>query len=116
MLLSMAIAFALIVGAIAVALGVTGGWVAFVLAAILALPLLVDLAAARRVRGRGAGAEASDPPLPLAHIEPDDNRPLGDTAEAHDDLSPLDVPPESPVRRATERAAGARSSGRRAGS
>lgn len=35
-----------------------------------------------------------------------DDRPLGDTPEAHDELSPLDLPPDHPARREAERQSG----------
>ncbi|MCW3010870.1 MAG: hypothetical protein JWO90_1274 [Solirubrobacterales bacterium] len=47
--------------------------------------------------------EAAAPP---ADILADDGRPLGDTAEAHDELSPHDLPPGHPGRQASEDQAG----------
>jgi hypothetical protein len=38
---------------------------------------------------------------PAAHLIPDD-RPLGDTAQAHDEISPHDLPKGAPGRRAAE--------------
>jgi hypothetical protein len=42
---------------------------------------------------------------PLGPITPDPGRPLGDTAEAHDEISPHDLPKGHPGRAAAERLA-----------
>jgi hypothetical protein len=42
---------------------------------------------------------------PLGPLTPDPGRPLGDTAEAHDDLIPEDLPLGHPGRKAAERLA-----------
>ena len=47
--------------------------------------------------------EASEP---LGPMTPDDQTPLGDTAEAHDEISPHDLPPGHPGRQEAERLAG----------
>jgi hypothetical protein len=39
-------------------------------------------------------------------MTPDDETPLGDTPEAHDELSPHDLPPDHPGREEAERLAG----------
>jgi hypothetical protein len=43
---------------------------------------------------------------PLGPATPDDDTPLGDTPEAHDEVSPVDLPPDHPGRRQAERDAG----------
>ena len=43
---------------------------------------------------------------PLGPLTPDDETPLGDTPEAHDEISPHDLPPDHPGRAETERLAG----------
>ena len=43
---------------------------------------------------------------PLGPMTPDDETDLGATPEAHDEISPHDVPKDAPERGATERAAG----------
>ena len=43
---------------------------------------------------------------PLGPATPDDETPLGDTPEAHDEISPHDLPPDHPGRREAERQAG----------
>ena len=42
---------------------------------------------------------------PLGPVTPDRERPLGDTAEAHDEISPHDLPPGHPGRPEAERQA-----------
>ena len=44
----------------------------------------------------------SDADEPLGPVTPDDETPLGDTPEAHDELSPHDLPPSHPGRQAAE--------------
>jgi hypothetical protein len=43
---------------------------------------------------------------PLGPATPDDETPLGDTPEAHDEISPHDLPPDHPGRREAERQSG----------
>ena len=43
---------------------------------------------------------------PLGPFTPDDETPLGDTPEAHDEISPHDIPKDTPGRAAAEREAG----------
>jgi hypothetical protein len=43
---------------------------------------------------------------PLGPLTPDDETPLGDTPEAHDELNPHDLPPDHPGREKAERMAG----------
>ncbi len=45
---------------------------------------------------------------PLGPLTPDDETPLGDTPEAHDEISPHDLPPDHPGRAQAEREAGER--------
>jgi hypothetical protein len=42
---------------------------------------------------------------PLGPATPDDQTPLGDTPEAHDEISPHDLPPGHPGRKEAERRA-----------
>jgi hypothetical protein len=42
---------------------------------------------------------------PLGPVTPDPERPLGDTAEAHDEITPHDLPKGDPGRREAEREA-----------
>jgi hypothetical protein len=48
--------------------------------------------------------EAADEPL--GPVTPDDETDLGDTPEAHDELSPHDLPKDHPGRQAAEELAG----------
>jgi hypothetical protein len=48
---------------------------------------------------------------PLGPATPDDETPLGDTPEAHDEISPHDLPPDHPGRREAERQADESESG-----
>ncbi|MCW3010869.1 MAG: hypothetical protein JWO90_1273 [Solirubrobacterales bacterium] len=48
----------------------------------------------------------SDDPVPSAHLIPDSETPLGDTPEAHDEISPHDLPVDHPGRKAAEEQAG----------
>lgn len=41
-------------------------------------------------------------PIPSAHLIPDDQTPLGDTPEAHDEITPHDLPLSHPGRAAAE--------------
>ena len=43
---------------------------------------------------------------PLGPATPDEETDLGDTPEAHDEISPVDLPPDHPGRRQAERDAG----------
>ena len=43
---------------------------------------------------------------PLGPMTPDDETPLGDTPDAHDELNPHDLPPDHPGREKAERLAG----------
>jgi hypothetical protein len=42
---------------------------------------------------------------PLGPVTPDEETPLGDTPEAHDEISPHDIPKDNPGRREAERMA-----------
>jgi len=68
----------------------------------LALNTLLARRAIQRHHGDAAAAqEDAGDGWPAAHLIPD-NRPLGDTAQAHDEISPHDLPKDSPGRRAAE--------------
>jgi hypothetical protein len=43
---------------------------------------------------------------PLGPMTPDEERPLGDTPEAHDEINPHDIPKDNPGRQEAERLAG----------
>ena len=103
-------AAALLLGIFALAAGVLAGAefaipIVILAALVLGFLMLNGLLARRSLARHGGDAGAAqtdgDDALPAAHVIPDD-RPLGDTAEAHDEISPHDLPKGSPARRAAE--------------
>lgn len=85
--------------------------VAFVADAGLAWPLLIlfalclTVAVAYRLIA-GSSRDDADHTDPVPKQPATRSRPLGDTPEAHDELSPHDIPRYSPARRAAEHQAG----------
>src|SRR3954454_13098960 len=82
-----------------------------ILVAIVAGYMLVNRAATSRIADRhGGDAERAisdeTEPVPSAHLIPDDQRPLGDTPEAHDEINPRDIPLDNPARQAAEEQVG----------
>jgi len=75
---------------------------------VLILTAIVAVAAIgfRLISGsnRQADSDSSDSGLPKT--EPEGNRPLGDTEEAHDEINPHDLPKSHPGREEAEREAG----------
>jgi len=55
---------------------------------------------------REAPPHDKDSDEPLGPMTPDQETPLGDTPEAHDEISPHDLPPDHPGRAEAERRAG----------
>jgi hypothetical protein len=107
---------AVLLGIFAIAAGVLAGAefaipVVILVALVLGFLMLNGLLARRSLARHGgdAGAAKADggADLPAAHVIPDD-RPLGDTAEAHDEISPHDLPKGAPNRRRAEAQAAAR--------
>jgi hypothetical protein len=99
----------------AITVAVTGHPVWIIPGAILALILLVYAGinwgiTKRQYERHGGDIEAemadNEDAIPSSHLIPDDVRPTGDTPEAHDELSPHDVPPSSPMRETVEAQAG----------
>jgi hypothetical protein len=95
----------------ALAAGVLAGAAYAIPIALLALIVLgflgLNALLARRTMQRhdGDARAAQDDGadgVPSAHLISDDDRPLGDTAQAHDEISPHDLPKDSPGRRAAE--------------
>ncbi len=60
----------------------------------------------KRDGSMGNAMSDADDPVPSAHLVPDSTTPLGDTPEAHDEISPHDLPLEHPGRQAAEAKAG----------
>jgi len=54
----------------------------------------------------GEAVADEEEPLPSTHIITDDDTALGDTPEAHNEVSPRDLPPDHPGRKAAEAQAG----------
>src|SRR3954471_314704 len=107
-----------------------GGIIAFYLVCALAAAIFADFAAAiatllagiipmtgaalwvataraktRRATGHRRDPAAADSDDPFAGVGADDARPLGDTPEAHDEITPHDLPPGHPGRHAAKRQA-----------
>jgi hypothetical protein len=80
-----------------------------VLAVLLAGYALLNRALMQRKVDRDGSLEQAmsdnTDPVPSAHIVPDDVTALGDTPEAHDEISPHDLPVDHPGRVAAERQA-----------
>ena len=94
----------------ALAAGILAGAQYAIPIVILAVVVLVFLAFNGLLAQRSLDRHGGDPraaqedggdDLPAAHLIPDD-RPLGDTAQAHDEISPHDLPKGSPARHAAE--------------
>ena len=56
--------------------------------------------------GHEAPPHDKDSSEPLGPMTPDEQTPLGDTPEAHDEISPHDLPPGHPGREQAEHEAG----------
>lgn len=92
----------------------------YILAALMIAALVVGWAALNRVMTKRVEArhESIDDamsdesePLPSSHLIPDNRTAAGDTPEAHDEISPHDLPPDHPGRQAAEEQAEQRSAG-----
>ncbi|MFL5846114.1 MAG: hypothetical protein ACJ762_15615 [Solirubrobacteraceae bacterium] len=87
---------------------------AIILVGIIGLMSLGELGLKKRLERRHGGdiedavqADSSDP-IPSTHLAKDEDTPLGDTKEAHDELSPHDLPKDHPGRHAAEQQSGDR--------
>lgn len=78
---TLGIAFTLVAGIVSLALGVDAGWVALLLAALLATALACQQLLARGRVKAGSARDAREPALPHARVETRDGRPLGDIRE-----------------------------------
>jgi hypothetical protein len=73
--------------------------------AVMAYTLVNRVLAQRIVERDGSMENAmsdNDDPVPSAHLIPDSDTPLGDTPEAHDEISPHDLPIGHPGRQVAE--------------
>ncbi|HEY3189272.1 MAG TPA: hypothetical protein VGJ70_17435 [Solirubrobacteraceae bacterium] len=91
-----------------------------ILGAIVVGYILVNRAAAARIadrHGGDAGRAVADEkePVPSTHLIPDDQRPLGDTPGAHDEINPRDIPLDNPARQEAEARVGGESGETRGG-
>src|SRR4051795_3933348 len=82
-----------------------------ILLLVVAGYLAVTRAAAKRIADRHGGEperalDDESEPIPSAHLITDDERPLGDTPEAHDEVNPHDLPLDNPARKEAEEQAG----------
>jgi hypothetical protein len=77
-----------------------------VLLALIGLMSLGEVGLKKRAHDR-AGDPMSDhtDPVPSTHLATDTETPLGDTTEAHDEITPHDLPKDHPGRAAAEREA-----------
>jgi hypothetical protein len=77
-----------------------------ILAALLAGYALFNKALTRRIERRDGSLEEAmsdnTDPVPASHLVRDDETPAGDTPEAHDEISPHDLPVGHPGRQAAE--------------
>lgn len=81
-----------------------------ILAAIVGGYAVLNRVLTKRIIARSGSVEdavsdANDP-IPSAHLIPDSDTPLGDTPEAHDEISPHDLPIGHPGRQVAEEQAG----------
>lgn len=84
---------------------------ALLLLAVIAVMALGEFGLKKRVERRHDGDEQAiqsdhTDPIPGTHLAKDEATPLGDTSEAHDELSPHDLPKDHPGRKAAEEQAG----------
>ena len=61
---------------------------------------------AEEMTERDPSPHSDDADEPLGPATPDPHTDLGDTPEVHDELSPLDLPPDHPGRKEAERQSG----------
>lgn len=83
--------------------------VAILLLIILAAFVAQKLMARRVLSGDGSVDKAqadADNPVPAVFALPDDSTPAGDTPDAHDEITPHDMPLSHPGRQAAEEQAG----------
>jgi hypothetical protein len=101
--------FYLVAAAVAAPLGAAYA-IAALLASLIPMTAVTLAFATARNRTHASGGRLHDPTAeeeddPLPAVGMDDATPLGDTPEAHDEISPHDLPKDHPGRRAAERQA-----------
>ncbi len=106
---------AMIIGAVAAGEASFAIPIALVALLVFAFFLFNDALARRQLERHGGDEQAvqadEDDALPTAHVIADDDTALGDTAEAHAEVSPHDFPKDSPARHAAEEQAAQNASG-----
>jgi hypothetical protein len=82
---------------------------AMILVGIIGLMALGEWGLKKRLENRPGDAQSdSSDPIPSTHLAKDEETPLGDTSEAHDEISPRDLPKDHPGRIEAEKVAGDR--------
>jgi len=89
---------------------------AYVIALVLILVVIAFIIGVNRLMQRRiADKHGGEPeraladerePIPSTHVITDDDRPAGDTPEAHDEINPRDIPKDNPARQEAEAQAG----------
>ena len=89
---------------------------AYVIALVLILVVIAFIIGVNRLMQRRiADKHGGEPeraladerePIPSTHVITDDDRPAGDTPEAHDEVNPHDIPLDNPGRHAAEERVG----------
>jgi membrane protein required for beta-lactamase induction len=80
---------------------------ALILVALIAVMAVGEWGLKKRVE-RGDPQSDNTDPVPSTHLAKDEETPLGDTSEAHDEISPHDLPKDHPGRVEAEKQAGTR--------
>src|SRR3954471_4521596 len=85
---------------------------AYVIAIVLILVVIAAIYGVNRaLQARIAGKHGGEPeraldderePIPSTHVITDDDRPAGDTPDAHDEIHPRDIPKDNPARQEAE--------------
>jgi hypothetical protein len=85
---------------------------AYVIAIVLILVVIAFIFGVNRaMQARIADKHGGEPeraldderePIPSTHVITDDDRPVGDTPEAHSEINPRDIPPDNPARQEAE--------------
>lgn len=82
---------------------------AMILVGIIGLMALGEWGLKKRVENRPGNPQSdSSDPIPSTHVAKDEETPLGDTSEAHDEISPHDLPKDHPGRIEAEKVASER--------
>ncbi|MFL5846115.1 MAG: hypothetical protein ACJ762_15620 [Solirubrobacteraceae bacterium] len=83
----------------------TTGEAVWVVPVLILLVIVGAMAAAQFAFTRRAAGRAGEPTAPATHLDTADETALGDTDQAHDEITPHDLPKDHPGRAAAEREA-----------